>query len=97
MPELLWYDPRARGKRDIAHHPQLRLSHLESRLRYSGDWTGPTLLTRSALLARLHETITRVDLEQVRQETDRFVADKSSLELWSREFFLQIVDRIKTI
>ncbi len=86
--DLVWY---------LAHHPQLRLRHLESRLRSSGDWSGPVSLTRSDLLARLQETITRVDLEQIKQETDRFVDNKSSLAPWSREFFLQIMDRIEVI
>ena len=30
-------------------------------------------------------------------EADRFVRDKSSLALWSREFFLEIVARIETV
>ena len=86
--DLVWY---------AGHHPQLRLSHLESRMRHSGDWTGPAGLTRSDLLDRLRSAIARVDVDQIRQETDRYVRDKSSLELWSREFFLQIAEKIETV
>jgi len=38
-----------------------------------------------------------LDVNQARQEADRFVRDKSSLALWSREFFLEIVARIETV
>ena len=86
--DLVWY---------AGHHPQLRLSHLESRLRHSGHWTGPGRLTRSDLLERLRTAIGRLEVDQIRQETDRYVRDKSSLELWSREFFLQITEKILTV
>lgn len=86
--DLVWY---------LGHHPQLRLSHLESRLRHSGNWTGVSALTRPDLFGLLHTAIAKLDVNQARQETDRFVREKSSLELWSREFFTQIVDRIETV
>jgi predicted nucleotidyltransferase component of viral defense system len=86
--DLVWY---------LGHHPQLRLSHLESRLRHSGHWTGPAPLTRPDLLDRVRTAIATLDVDQIRQETDRYVRDKSSLELWSREFFLQIAEKIETV
>lgn len=86
--DLVWY---------VGHHPRLRLSHLESRLRHSGDWTGPARLTRSDLLDRLRTAIGRLDVDQIRQETDRYLREKSSLELWSRDFFLQIMEKIETV
>lgn len=86
--DLVWY---------LGHHPQLHLSHLEARMRQSGNWPAATPLSRSKLLERLHTTIEQLNVPQVRQEVDRFVRDKSSLELWSREFFLEIVSRIETV
>ncbi len=86
--DLVWY---------VGHHPRLRLSHLESRLRHSGDWTVPARLNRSDLLDRLRTAIGRLDVDQIRRETDRYVRDKSSLELWSRDFFLQITEKIETV
>lgn len=86
--DLVWY---------LGHHPHLRLSHLEARMRYSGDWTKAAPLSRINLLERLRTTIGKLNVTQARQEVDRFIRDKSSLELWSREFFLDIVDRIETV
>lgn len=86
--DLVWY---------IGHHPQLRLGHLESRMRYSGDWTGPANLTKADLLDRLRSVIDRLDVDQIRQETDRYVRDKSSLALWNPGFFRQIVEGIEVV
>jgi predicted nucleotidyltransferase component of viral defense system len=86
--DLVWY---------LGHHPRLRLSHLESRMRQSGDWTDAAPLDRIALLDRIHTAIRQLNVTQAREETDRFVREKSSLELWSPEFFLEIVDKIETV
>ena len=86
--DLVWY---------VGHHPQLRLSHLESRMRHSGDWSGPARLAWADLLELLRAAIARLDVDQVRQEVERYLKDKSSLDLWSREFFMQIVERMETV
>ena len=86
--DLVWY---------LGHHPRLRLSHLEARLRHSGDWVVPGPVTRDALLSLLRAAIERLDVEQARQEVDRYVRDKASLEVWSRGFFLEIMERIEAI
>lgn len=49
--------------------------------------------TRDNYLNALREILQ----QQIKQETDRYVRNKSSLALWSREFFLQIVDGIETV
>lgn len=86
--DLVWY---------IGHHPQLHLAHLEARLRHSGDWTDHRPLTHADLLNRLRDGIASLNVEQAREEVDRFVKDKSSLAIWSRDFFLQIADRIEIV
>lgn len=86
--DLVWY---------IGHHPHVRLRHLEARLRYSGDWTGQARLSRTDLLDLLYTAIDRLDVNEARQEAERFVRDKSSFELWSRPFFRQIVERIEIV
>ncbi len=86
--DLVWY---------IGHHPHVRLRHLEARLRYSGDWTGQARLSRTDLLDLLYTAIDRLDMNQARQEAERFVRDKSSFALWSRPFFRQIVERIELV
>ncbi len=86
--DLAWY---------IGRYPQLRLRHLEARMRQAGDYAGGTPLSRDLLLDRLRSTILTLDIERTRNEVERFLRDKASLDVWSRDFFLQIIDRIVTV
>ncbi|MBW7908005.1 MAG: nucleotidyl transferase AbiEii/AbiGii toxin family protein [Kiritimatiellae bacterium] len=86
--DLVWY---------LGRHPQLRLSHLEQRMRQSGDWSGAAPLTREVLLQRLQSSIQALNVNEARHEVARFVRDKASLELWSIDFFSRIVERIALV
>lgn len=86
--DLVWY---------IGRHPKLHLSHLEQRMRQSGDWTGTAPLDRATLLTRLTDAVKSLDIEQARKEVARFVRDARSLDVWSTEFFLQIIERVETV
>lgn len=86
--DLVWY---------LARHPQLRMSHLEQRMRQSGDWRGEAPLERTALMTLLEEVILVLDVDQARREVSRFVRDQASLEIWSNEFFKQIITRIECV
>ena len=66
-------------------------------MRASDDWREAAPLSRAGLLDMLRTVIRHLDVAKARQEVDRFVRDKASLELWSREFFLEIVDRIEIL
>jgi hypothetical protein len=86
--DLVWY---------LGRHPRLRLAHLESRMRASGDWPDDDHLGRHALLTRLRSAIGELDVDAARDEVSRFVRDPSELTIWSREFFLEIIERIETV
>ncbi|MHB8834244.1 MAG: nucleotidyl transferase AbiEii/AbiGii toxin family protein [Candidatus Methylomirabilia bacterium] len=86
--DLVWY---------LGHQPRLHLQHLEARMRASGDWSGVASLSRDRLLDLVRTAIGHLDVAKARQEVDRFVRDKASLELWSQEFFLELVDRIEIL
>lgn len=85
--DLVWY---------LSRRTPVHLSHVESRLRYSGDWTKSAPLLRTELLARLRAAIQKLDVRHARQEVDPFVREKAQLELWSQDFFLEIIDQIQT-
>lgn len=86
--DLVWY---------LGRHPELRLSHLEQRMRQSGDWTAAAPFRRDDLLENLRRRIDTLDVEQARTEVARFVRDRSSLDLWSPDFFRQIIDRVQCV
>jgi len=86
--DLVWF---------AAYHPELRISHLEQRMRQTGHWAAPTLLTAAEFCNLLTRRIDRVDIDQIRREVEPFVKDAASLALWSKEFFLDVASRVKIV
>jgi len=86
--DLVWY---------IARHPQVRLTHLEARMRQSGDYTDDEALTPEILQALLRLAVDGLDVEKARREVAPFIRDHRALDIWSREFFAEVITRIVTI
>ena len=86
--DLAWY---------AGHHPQLNLSHLEVRMRQSGDYAGADTLSWSHFQELLMEAVEQVDIDQIRTDVAPFVHDQRQLELWSRDFFLQAASKIRPV
>lgn len=85
--DLVWY---------TARHPRVNLDHLEARMRQSGDYSDESPLTRTRLRDLLRQRVRRLDVAEIHQEVAPFLQDQRSLEVWSRDFFLQAIDRIET-
>ena len=45
----------------------------------------------------LRDAVRNLDVEKARREVDRYVRDKRALEAWSRDFFLQVAQRIEPV
>lgn len=86
--DLVWY---------LGRHPELRLRHLEQRMRQSGDWVTERALGRADLLEALRGRIEALEVKQARDEVSRFVRDRASLEIWSKDFFRHIIERLKVV
>jgi len=83
--DLVWY---------TSNHPQLHLYHLEQRMRQSDDWSGPEPLSSDGFKQLLSRAIEILHVNQVRAEVEPFVKQPGQLEIWSHNFFRDIVDRI---
>jgi predicted nucleotidyltransferase component of viral defense system len=81
----------------MANHPELRLSHLEQRMRQTGHWKGALILTPEGFQKKLSRRINLININQARKEVEPFVRDPESLALWSKDFFLDIAARIKFV
>jgi hypothetical protein len=86
--DLVWY---------AANHPDLHLSHLEQRMRQSGDWTEPGPLLPDGFKTLLERAIDDLDVDQVRREVEPFIKNPEHLEIWSPAFFRDVVSRIQVI
>jgi len=86
--DLVWY---------VANHPELRLFHLEQRMRQSGHWSGDGILDESAFRELLHAGIDKLNVDKARLEVEPFLRNPEVLEIWSKNFFHEIAARIKVI
>jgi hypothetical protein len=83
--DLSWY---------VANHPQLHLKHLEQRMIQSGHLKKSERLTPEKLSTVAETAIEKLDVIQARREVEPFVKDPEALTVWSRDFFLDVVQRI---
>ena len=85
--DLAWYAGR---------HPRVRLSHLEARMRQSGDYPEEAPLTRERMMELLNRAVDGLDVDRARDDVVRFVRDPGSVEVWSKDFFFEVVRRIES-
>ena len=72
----------------------LNLNHLAERARQSGDW-GTEPLTPEIFMRWLEQRIDDLDVVAARSDVQRFVSDAKLLDIWSRDYFLQLTQRVK--
>jgi hypothetical protein len=63
----------------------------------SGDYTGDVELTPEILQALLRRAVDGLDVEKARREVAPFIKDQRALDVWSREFFAEVITRIVAI
>ena len=84
--DLVWY---------CAHHPSLHLSHLEQRMRQSGHLPSGNSLARDSFMQLFEQCLSAVDIDQARKEVLPFVRQPETLEVWSKGFFREIINRVE--
>jgi predicted nucleotidyltransferase component of viral defense system len=83
--DFVWY---------VARGVPTHLSHLEKRLRQSGEWTKKRPMQYADMLGLLEERFERLDVEAAKKEVTPFLPDPTSVDLWSREFFKSLLPRV---
>lgn len=86
--DMVWY---------VAQDIPLRLVHLQMRLEYSQQWESQRTLTLSDVQKFLLEKLNTLEIEQAKKDVIPFINDKESIDLWSVNFFKEIISKIKEI
>jgi predicted nucleotidyltransferase component of viral defense system len=92
--DLIWY---------ISRGTKLDLTHLSARLRQGCDWQEKEGLSFSGeivkefVLERLKNRINLLDIRSAKHDVEPFVSDRNVLDIWSKEFFLLLVERLEFI
>lgn len=75
------------------------LGHLQQRMEQTGHWdrANEPDLDPEALKDRLIERFSSIDFEQAKDDVRPFIRDPDELALWSRDFFVGLVDRLVAV
>ncbi|MFQ6610590.1 MAG: nucleotidyl transferase AbiEii/AbiGii toxin family protein [Fidelibacterota bacterium] len=83
--DLVWF---------ASQKPSLRLSHLEMRMRQSGHWKESRSLTMDDFLALIKKTIDQLNIQKAIEDVSPFLKHQDATDLWSKEFFNAIIEKI---
>ncbi|MGF6926515.1 putative nucleotidyltransferase component of viral defense system [Chitinophaga sp. W2I13] len=86
-----WYDLEWYIKKGIV----LDLHHFLLRAQDTGDWIEDTI-TQDQLIELLKTKIDAVSFDRIREDIVRFIPDASALDIWSPQYFKDLVDKLKT-
>ncbi len=81
--DLVWY---------ISQNAKPNLEHLSERMNQTGHLKSGTKLTPGVLKALLTEKFTGIDFKAAKKDVEPFIKDTRELDLWSKEFFISIVN-----
>lgn len=80
----------------VAHGVPCHLEHLKARMVQTEHWEKAAPLGEDDFRRLLIEKFGKVDLLQAKDDVRPFVRDQDSLKLWSRDFFIELVSKVKT-
>jgi hypothetical protein len=72
----------------------LHLDHFLLRARNSGDWDEKTI-TQNKFTQLIEDKITNVSFKAIREDIVRFIRDDKALEIWSADYFGDLIEKIK--
>ena len=84
-----WYDLEWYIKKGVP----LDLSHFLQRAKASGDWTKNTM-TEGELKDLLQKKIDTINMDRVKDDIRRFIPDQSRLNIWSKQYFNDLSDKL---
>lgn len=86
--DLVWY---------ISRSIPVNLHHLRDRLIQSSAWNKKTKLTSKDLMTLLISKINETDFKNAKSDILPFIKDKDAVNLWSKQFFLDVINKIITL
>ena len=76
---------------------KVNLDNLKEKLIQSKVITKDYALTLENLKLLLIDRFSNIDFNQAKEDVEPFIKDKSTLELWSKDFFISITENLKSI
>jgi hypothetical protein len=70
------------------------LKHLVARLVQTGEVSDSSGTDENMIRKLLLERIKTLDINQAKADIQPFISDQSKIEVWSKEFFISLLNRI---
>lgn len=86
--DLIWY---------IQSEIPVNLTHLQERMRQTNHLQAGEKFGKRELLERLHKRIDEINWESAKSDVGFFIADKRRLDIWSSQFFHDIIAHLRVI
>ncbi len=83
-----WYDFEWYVKKGV----ELNFKHLQTRMRQFND----VEMTIEEFLDKLKERISITDIELVKRDVAPFIKNHAQIDIWSTDYFLQLVEMMRT-
>lgn len=83
--DLVWF---------VSKNIPLNLFHLKQRMQQSGYWKKNQRFEHKDFLKQFDEKIQSLDIKAAQKDVAYFIKDSSCIEVWSKEFFMEIAQRI---
>lgn len=79
----------------LLRQAKVNLPHLQARLEDSGTLSENEVFSRETLLKMLQERFETIDFEQAKQDILPFIVNPDKLDLWSKDFFMDITNNLQ--
>lgn len=83
--DLVWY---------VGRNTELDLNHLEVRMRQSGHYSDEASITEEKFREIVEEKISSLNVDKAKADVVRFLPDASALDIWSRDFFMAVAEKV---
>lgn len=81
----------------LAKRAEVNLPHLRVRLEDSGALSKDEPFTRETLLEMLNRRFESIDFEQAKQDVLPFITNPAKMDLWSKDFFIDITKNLQIV
>ncbi len=85
-----WYDLEWYIKNSIP----LSKAHFLQRAKDTGDWQKSTI-SNQEILQLLQNRIETISIENVKEDVVRFIRNDASIKIWSKSYFLDLIEQLK--
>ncbi len=88
-----WYDLVWHVGRETPVH----LKHLGNRMKQTGHLDKSVKLTENILKEKIVKRIETTDFNNAKKDVKNFIKDPTSLQLWSKEFFIAVCEKVRCV